>query len=281
MPNPSKTRHGLVIDRGIKFMKKRLLITSIVMMLVVAVALSTATYAWFTSNAGVTASSVQLTAASNADASIGIAWGSDPLSSAISAQGPAQNATWAPMAPPTCANGTTAYGEQFKTATTRASGSNYVFNGPENATPFYYQSSSNDAYFRVANTSTSNAATVTLTLADVTNSTVASDTNNLLRVGVFTCATASGDYKLAKVLSVTDDQAVAYGTITQGNNIADLVPVANTYLTDTSYSFDLAASTGVLYFKVIAWMDGYALNDGNASSTATFGLNFSAVKKVD
>ena len=35
-------------------MKKRLLITSIVMMLVVAVALSTATYAWFTSNAGVT-----------------------------------------------------------------------------------------------------------------------------------------------------------------------------------------------------------------------------------
>ena len=44
-------------------MKKRLLITSIVMMLVVAVALSTATYAWFTSNTQVTANHVILTAA--------------------------------------------------------------------------------------------------------------------------------------------------------------------------------------------------------------------------
>ena len=46
-------------------MKKRLLITSIVMMLVVAVALSTATYAWFTSNANVTATTLTMTAAIN------------------------------------------------------------------------------------------------------------------------------------------------------------------------------------------------------------------------
>ena len=44
-------------------MKKRLLITSIVMMLVVAVALSTATYAWFTSSTRVDAQAVTLTAA--------------------------------------------------------------------------------------------------------------------------------------------------------------------------------------------------------------------------
>ena len=43
-------------------MKKRLLITSIVMMLVVAVALSTATYAWFTSSDTVSAEAVLLTA---------------------------------------------------------------------------------------------------------------------------------------------------------------------------------------------------------------------------
>ena len=50
-------------------MKKRLLITSIVMMLVVAVALSTATYAWFTSNTTVTVNSLTLTAATmDADA---------------------------------------------------------------------------------------------------------------------------------------------------------------------------------------------------------------------
>jgi len=55
-------------------MKKRLLITSIVMMLVVAVALSTATYAWFTSNDSVTANTVSLTAATSTESAIGIAW---------------------------------------------------------------------------------------------------------------------------------------------------------------------------------------------------------------
>ena len=55
-------------------MKKRLLITSIVMMLVVAVALSTATYAWFTSNDQVTANTVSLTAATSTESAIGIAW---------------------------------------------------------------------------------------------------------------------------------------------------------------------------------------------------------------
>ena len=50
-------------------MKKRLLITSIVMMLVVAVALSTATYAWFTTSTNVSAEAVVLTAATmNGDA---------------------------------------------------------------------------------------------------------------------------------------------------------------------------------------------------------------------
>jgi len=55
-------------------MKKRLLITSIVMMLVVAVALSTATYAWFTSNTSVTANSVTMTAGTSASSALGIAW---------------------------------------------------------------------------------------------------------------------------------------------------------------------------------------------------------------
>jgi len=47
-------------------MKKRLLITSIVMMLVVAVALSTATYAWFSTNKSVTGTGMTVTAQSNA-----------------------------------------------------------------------------------------------------------------------------------------------------------------------------------------------------------------------
>ena len=69
-------------------MKKRLLITSIVMMLVVAVALSTATYAWFTSNANVTASSITMTAATNSAASIGISWTDGNYGTTIAATSP-------------------------------------------------------------------------------------------------------------------------------------------------------------------------------------------------
>ena len=55
-------------------MKKRLLITSIVMMLVVAVALSTATYAWFTSSASVTANTLTMYAAVNTDSALEISY---------------------------------------------------------------------------------------------------------------------------------------------------------------------------------------------------------------
>ena len=266
-------------------MKKRLLITSIVMMLVVAVALSTATYAWFTSNAGVTASSITLTAESNAGASIGIAWGTDQLASAITAKAPTEGSKLAPIAPATCANGVTAANVAFETATMRQSGGNYVFNGPTEGHPFEYESVSSQKFFRVANTSTSNIATVTLSLYDVTGSQAAADTNNLLRVGVFTSATSDGSYTLAAVLSVTDHQEIAYGDIVADARVDQLVASNAKVYTDDDYSFDLDETSNqngqsVIYFKVIAWMDGYALNDATASSTATFGLRFNAVKKV-
>ena len=54
-------------------MKKRLLITSIVMMLVVAVALSTATYAWFSTNKTVTATGMTVNATTSASLVIGVA----------------------------------------------------------------------------------------------------------------------------------------------------------------------------------------------------------------
>ena len=96
-------------------MKKRLLITSIVMMLVVAVALSTATYAWFTSNANVTASTVTMTASTNQAPSIGIAWTNTTYGTEISATSP--SGTFDPMIPSALSAGTTAI-----TAATAAGG---------------------------------------------------------------------------------------------------------------------------------------------------------------
>ena len=65
-------------------MKKRLLITSIVMMIVVAVVLSTATFAWFTSNTSVSASTMTLKASVSDAAALGIGWTGKAAGTSIS-----------------------------------------------------------------------------------------------------------------------------------------------------------------------------------------------------
>ncbi|MBP5610323.1 MAG: hypothetical protein J6X72_03185, partial [Clostridia bacterium] len=114
-------------------MKKRLLITSIVMMLVVAVALSTATYAWFTSNASVTASTISLTAATNTADALGIGWGTGATGSAGTLITSNVAGTLAPMAPKSLSTSgtiTTTDSIQFNSATTKTVGGKLVFNTP-------------------------------------------------------------------------------------------------------------------------------------------------------
>ena len=107
-------------------MKKRLLITSIVMMLVVAVALSTATYAWFTSNANVTASTVNITAATNEADALGIGWTGGSASTFIIAND--AEGTFKPMAPAFLLNSTTTDSVTFYTATIKSEAGTEVFN---------------------------------------------------------------------------------------------------------------------------------------------------------
>ena len=110
-------------------MKKRLLITSIVMMLVVAVALSTATYAWFTSNATVSATSISLTAGVNEADALGIGWLGGDAGTSIDAK---VSGTLAPMAPATLSGstktGATSGNVTFSTKTTKQEDSVIVFN---------------------------------------------------------------------------------------------------------------------------------------------------------
>ena len=170
MPNPSKTRHGLVIDRGIKFMKKRLLITSIVMMLVVAVALSTATYAWFTSNNSVTASTVTMTAHVADASSISIGWESGAAGTLLTA---VDGSALFPMCPVELA-GTNANTVAFYRANVDSSNK---FETPVAATPYTYTSSgSKDAFF-INNDSPSQAVKIDVTaaIADVTTAALADE----------------------------------------------------------------------------------------------------------
>ena len=141
-------------------MKKRLLITSIVMMLVVAVALSTATYAWFTQNATVEASSMTLKAGVSDAAALGIGWTGSGASTSITSN--VYGASLKPMAPTGLSVGTTDEDVLFYTMTTKQEDGVFKFNADvtnENKVPpIVYNDNANDPVesFYVRNLSNAN-----------------------------------------------------------------------------------------------------------------------------
>ena len=143
-------------------MKKRLLITSIVMMLVVAVALSTATYAWFTSNASVTASTVTMTAAANTAEALGIGWGDSSTGVAGTEIVATVSDTLVPMAPKSLVTSTTTFSGEgaidFNSATIKNINSKAVFNAPnDNVNGLTFNNGSGTDTFFVKNLSTANS----------------------------------------------------------------------------------------------------------------------------
>lgn len=204
-------------------MKKRLLITSIVMMLVVAVALSTATYAWFTSNASVTSEAVTLTAASNNAASLGIGWtATGSFGPSITPESPASPATFAPALPNQLTVGTTnihksgeananeiAFETEF--ATPNASGDMVFLGDGSSTTPYNWNNGTEQSFFIKNLSPASTISTVTLT------ATITGDAAALLRVGVFKLDSTSGTYKLLGVLANTTDYT--YTVVTTGDSL--------------------------------------------------------------
>jgi len=253
-------------------MKKRLLLTSIVMMLVVSVALSTATYAWFTSNAQVTASTVTLTAESSGGTALGIGWLDGTTGTTITAN---EASEYKPMVPRELDVGTTDFADvTWSGATTYTDGGVAKFNTPyASVAPYQYNgtvSGNVKNIFYIENLSQANAiSTITLTLADV------DDTNSLLRVAVFTSSTYDGTYTLAGVLGADEDLDTEWGEITtKGQVVADLCD--DEVATVTSIEFTDLSAQEKIFFKVVAWLDGVVLDDTTADSTSTLGLNFLA-----
>ena len=222
-----------------------------------------------------------MNASGNEGAAIGIAWGDAGASSSISAA--AATGTWDPMVPATLAVGTTASDVTFSGASIRTEAGVAKFNATSSKNPFKYTSTDQTPveYFRVTNLSHANAATVTLTLKDVSGETPVdiTDTNSLLRVGVFTSTTPDGTYLLRAVMGVSANLNTEWGVVTTDGTVDDLTANNAEVKTVTSYEFNLAADGGTLYFRVIAWLDGVALNDDTAESEANFGLNFTAVQQ--
>ncbi len=270
-------------------MKKRLLITSIVMMLVVAVALSTATYAWFT---------VTMTAATNEEGALGIGWTTDSLGVSITGDF-APNDSLLPMAPTTyTVDSTTAAAIEFNTATIKSVGGVMKFgaNGTS-ATPYTWTDGAHNS-FHVKNLATAGSVTVKVTatlggtaadlarvaifkdgtLIGIIADRVAAGTGTTVNnVKYYTTATSdtftTGDGTAAIPAGAYVDAKVAVGTIGEGDPVASF----GTQDAVLSISYTLAANTDS-EIVVKTWLDGALFDETRSTQTATVALSFAATR---
>ena len=177
-------------------MKKRLLITSIVMMLVVAVALSTATYAWFTSNASVTANSISMTAAVNNAEALEINWLNTQGSwkTFIEAVEDEPTGGFLPAAPETLTlHAANATGTMFSALTWKnATVINGKFNDDvtQNGTKYvWHDAASAHTSFYLHNASTANSIAGISMTADIDGAAA-----SFIRVAVFKAVVSNGEY---------------------------------------------------------------------------------------
>ena len=146
------------------------------MMLVVAVALSTATYAWFTSNTSVTATQITMTAATSTESSLGIGWidlsGTDPapLGAGTLITASAAAASYKPMVPTNLVVDSGVSTQAFRTATIKQENSVEKFNGDVDATivPYTFNGGENLTEFYVKNLSGTNSVTNVKVTAQIT-----------------------------------------------------------------------------------------------------------------
>ena len=220
-------------------MKKRLLITSIVMMLVVAVALSTATYAWFTSNATVTASYVTMVATTSQAPALGISWTDGNYGVAITpnitSAATDETFVFSPVSPSTLYktgavpdNKTvTTDAFVFKTALTHSEGGDFIFNSngtdaPHAAYTWKDDVSGTHTDFYVKNLSNTNVLTGNLTLTAVIENAdddVTSDGSDLIRVAVFKYNDSTSAFELLDVLANTIN---TFTVVPTGNTLTAL-----------------------------------------------------------
>ena len=268
-------------------MKKRLLITSIVMMLVVAVALSTATYAWFTSNDTVTASNITLKAAQSSGAALGISWDDTAYGTSLTSTGFRTAAN--PICPNALANkaqatpGTDLDVITWKTAKIAGNNNGADIYGVVSAaaeTDKYIVTDGTSTIVYLKNLSgTNDIDTVTIT-ADFEEVTANKNAANLVRIGVFKYDATSTKYELLGVMGVSG-QYTTIGTPVTGQTAAQASVTSTTAVVNAATGIDVTFGAGLdagakVQLKIVIWLDGLALDDSKAEFDTKINLSFSA-----
>ena len=268
-------------------MKKRLLITSIVMMLVVAVALSTATYAWFTSNAYVSASTVTMTAATNEADSIFIKWDTGTYGKDITTTQSYGGNVLKPIIPNEIEVNQTTLGAgdhqiTFQTAQLETVASVSTFKEVGSAAGVYFASSSSDTpaskdVIFVKNTSTANVVYNIKVTATFTPNYIACEAGELAVAGYTYYADGTGtalESQPALGADVTGKYKACVELVRVGIFTKDLTAAgANDTSSDYILRGILANSASATYFGTIA--NGYSQEDfKNSANKVTGDVDF-------
>ena len=249
------------------------------MMLVVAVALSTATYAWFTSNATVSATAVSFTAATNGEDSIAIAWnGNDNPGTVLTAAN--AGTSMAPMVPTTLTNNTTTSDVVFKSGKIYTKAGDPTFKDVNTATPIVWKTDDNGVtptgaeatHFYVKNNSSANVVSNIAVKATIDANYVACAEGELAAAGYeyFTRSGTEGNYTYeafaatAGTTVVTGKYKTCASTVRVAVFTRDLTALGDT---DTSSDFLLR---GV--FAKTAGADTYLATEAfaNEASQSTY-----------
>lgn len=259
--------------------KKSMFITTILMVAVLIVAVSTATFAWYTASNTGSATTAVVTSASASDANIAVGWTADAETTSIVFNG---SQTVSPMVP----NAALATDQDissitFQTANISTEGE---FGTPGTATPWTVDNAliangegteddvaagTYDSFF-VINHNINAGATVTV------KANISGDLSDMLLIAVFV------NGKLEGIL--TNMSAYRVGPVVGGDVYTDLADSTN-YLVaaGTGFTFDLEAKGNVgnsAEITLAAWLDGESLVSSKAGQNAAFDLSFTAAPKA-
>ena len=250
------------------------------MMLVVAVALSTATYAWFTSSNSVTANTLTMYAATNTDSALEIAYADSATaagwSTTIAANSPASSTKFEPVA----AIITASPAALVKHASPSTTGTYFaamdwqsakIINGkfktaPATAQRYIWQDASSHETFFLHNGSTANAITNINVTASITGA-----GQSFIRIAIFK-KDGAGNFELYGILSngVLFSKATSYAAATDYYASTADDATAVTGITDqTTFDAAVAASADkMLYTKDATWSKAAVATSAFDTTTA-------------
>ncbi|MBO5305044.1 MAG: hypothetical protein J6A99_05165 [Clostridia bacterium] len=258
--------------------KRSMIITTVLMVVVLVVAISTSTFAWYTAASNGTASEAHLVAANSSSANIALGWTATSTATSITFDATEKQIN--PAAPAVAGViGETAFAD-YKLYTSTLSASNkFNGNGTETEAWTVKENGGDATSFYVINNNQNAGTTVTMTInyaADVADDpatddvdeTVTYSNNNKLVVAVFV------DGKYAGIFCNTGN-GYACGSIVSD---ADANTVTKNETVDTQITFSLGAkvadSTNYAVITVKAWLDGIELNQDYANQKAAFSFTF-------